>query len=307
MKYQAQLQTVAADAGLKKILDILATDGGVIIKNPVSASLPQDLDNELGPVFDSSDFCGGNFYGNRTKRTYGLIAKSEACRRMTENPAVLDVMKAILGPHSNGKILLNLTQGIEIHPGQKEQALHRDDSMFGAHPKPHEFMMNTMWAQTDFTEENGATLIVPGSHLWPQNEEELFSRIMNLTPKDIAAASMKAGDVLIYLGSTVHGGGANVSTAPRRGVVMSYSVAWLRQAEPQHLAAPWEIASQFSDELQDLLGYNAVEPNLGLLEGMPPKEYLATKPKIAKVHDFLTSQQNELLSAYHSMKEDLAA
>jgi len=306
MPYTAKLETVKVSQGLEKILSVLERDGGVIIQNPIS-SLSDDLENELGPVFDESDFCGGQFYGSKTKRIYSLIQKSSACRKMAIEPTVLAVMKAVLGPHSYGKILLNLTQGIEISPGQREQALHRDDSMFGSHHKQHEYMINAMWAQTDFTKENGATVVMPGSHKWSQNETELFEKILGAQPDQIASAEMKAGDVLIYYGSAVHGGGANTSQSIRRGVVLSYSVAWLRQAEPQHLAAPWQVAKDYDTELQNLLGYDAVEPNLGLLEGMTPRDYLTTKPTVAKVHDFLTLEQNQLLETYHGMKEKIAA
>lgn len=128
--------------------------------------------------------------------------------------------------------------------------LHREEDPFDYFPIPRPHMIvASMWAISDFTADNGATLLVPGSHQWPAERKP--------TPEEIQCAEMPAGSVLFWLGGTLHGGGANVTEEWRYGVILTYSLGWLRQEENQSLATPPDIASQFSRELQDMLGNTA--------------------------------------------------
>ena len=168
-------------------------------------------------------------------------------------------------PYCNS-IQINLTQAISIQPGESAQIHHRDDEMF---PLPHpgmQFMINCMWALTPFSQQNGGTRVWPNSH-HGYNVREL-PEDQSITPE------LDPGDVLIYLGSTVHGGGANKSDMNRNGLVISYSQGWLRQAENQYLANPPEIAKHYPKDLQQLVGYVAHYPNLGWIEGQDPSVML---------------------------------
>src|SRR5262249_49140430 len=152
-----------------------------------------------------------------------------------------------------------------IEPGEGAQSLHRDDGMF---PFPHDFelMVNVMWPLDDFTDYNGATRIVPNSHVWPR------SRFAN--DEDTVAAEASAGSAVFSLGSPHHGGGANRSTRLRRGLVFSYSLGWLAQAEKLLLSTPPDVARKLPERLQRLIGYQVHRPNLGWIEGRDPIEWL---------------------------------
>jgi ectoine hydroxylase-related dioxygenase (phytanoyl-CoA dioxygenase family) len=257
----AEVKTVKASAKPKLINEILERDGCVVIEGVLNSLQVETVAAELAPHFDAAPNCAGDFYGYVTKRLSGLIAKSPACQSMAIDPAILGVMDHFLLKGCRG-YQLNLTQAIRIGPGEPAQVIHRDDLMFNfAHPE-FEAMINAMWAVDDFTAENGATHIVPGSHKWPLDRQA--------QPHEETQGVMKRGSVLIYLGSLQHGGGANRTDKPRTGIVHSYSLGWLRQAEPQYLAVPYDIARTLPERLQRLLGYFVHEPNLGSLEGQDP-------------------------------------
>jgi ectoine hydroxylase-related dioxygenase (phytanoyl-CoA dioxygenase family) len=119
-----------------------------------------------------------------------------------------------------------------------------------------------MWAGTDFTAGNGATRLVPGSHLW---EHERKAR-----DDEVIAAAMPAGSVVLYLGGVVHGGGANSANSKRTGISIQYSLGWLRQEENLHLAVPPDLARTLPDRLARLVGYDFGGPFMGFVNGDDP-------------------------------------
>ena len=288
----AEVVRVKPSAGLPAINEILEKDGCVVIEDVLSPNEVRAVAAELAPHFDAAPHCAGDFYGYVTKRLSGLMAKSATCRSMAINPEVLGVMDHFLLKGCRG-YHLNLTQAIQIGPGEPAQVIHRDDLMFNfTHPE-FEAMINTMWAVDDFTEENGATHVVPGSHEWP------LGRIAE--PHEITQGVMKAGSVLIWLGSLQHGGGANRSAMPRTGIVHSYCLGWLRQAEPQFLAVPVEIVRELPERLQRLLGYFVHEPNLGSLEGQDPIGLLTGKLTVnGHFQEFLPEEVKPMLAEYRA-------
>ena len=243
------------------INEILEEQGCIVIEDVLDDMRQRLLEAEICPLLAAAPPCQGNFYGFATKRLSGLIAKSPACRLMSVEPHILAVMDEFLLKSCRG-YQLNLTQAIQIGPGEPQQLIHSDDLMFGFEHPGREAMINCMWAVDEFTEENGATLLVPGSHKWKRD------RIPE--PREICQGIMPRGSVLIYFGSLLHAGGANCTARPRTGIVISYCLGWLRQAENQYLAVPPEIARTLPDELQRLLGYFVHEPNLGCVEGEDP-------------------------------------
>jgi ectoine hydroxylase-related dioxygenase (phytanoyl-CoA dioxygenase family) len=161
---------------------------------------------------------------------------------------VLGALDRVLGDHATS-YQLHLTQVIEIGSGEPAQYVHRDQWAFDFFPFPQGFEVecHTMWAMSEFTEENGATRIVPGSHRY---EDKL-----RLSPDDTMPAEMPKGSVLLYVGSLYHGGGANKSTAPRRGINVGYTLSWLRQEENQYLACPPDVARELPEDIARLAGY----------------------------------------------------
>tara|TARA_Y100001970_G_C13841582_1_gene654732 strand:- start:125 stop:637 length:513 start_codon:yes stop_codon:yes gene_type:complete len=152
---------------------------------------------------------------------------------------------------------IHLTQIIDIGPLAKAQPVHRDQWAwdFFPFPKSWEVEVSTMWALTDFTEENGATRVIPGSHHW---EDKLKP-----THNETSPAVMKRGSVLLYVGSTYHGGGENKTDARRIGVNVDYSASFLRQEENQYLACPPEVAATLDPNLAKLIGYSRGSYALG--------------------------------------------
>ena len=167
-----------------------------------------------------------SFEGFATRRIYALFAKTRLFDAQAIDPLLLAVVERLLGPG----FLLSAPTGISIGPGEAAQRLHRDDSVYPvARPHP-ELVVNTMWALDDFTVENGATLVVPGSHRWPADRRAVEG--------EAVAATMPAGSVLFYVGSLLHAGGANRTAAPRLGVILEYCAGWLRPQENHVLGVP---------------------------------------------------------------------
>ena len=221
----------------------------------------------------------------------GLVLRSPACCELVVNSTVLGVMEALLLPFCS-RMQLNLTQAIQIWPGELAQVFHRDDELFPYADKQCEFMVNAHWAYDDFLPENGATRLVPGSHRRPLTRTP--------DPSEIAYATMPRGSVLIYLGSVVHSGGANTTNRPRTAVTMSYSLGWLRQAENHYLTVPPHVARTLPERLRQLLGYAIHVPNLGWYEGQDPSVVLEdTVPSTLPARDYMPPEITEMLRQYH--------
>jgi ectoine hydroxylase-related dioxygenase (phytanoyl-CoA dioxygenase family) len=224
----------------------LRRDGFAIVERLVAPELMDRVRVELAPWMEKTP-TGDDFGGRRTRRTGGLIARSPASRELVMHPLVLGAVKDVLG-HASG-FQLHLTQLIAIDAGEKAQAVHRDQWAFDFFPFPNDYEVqcNTIWAMTDFSDENGATRLVPGSH-------QLADRLQ-FQNEDTVPAEMPKGSVLFYTGKLYHGGGANRSDAARCGVNVTYAVSWLRQEENQYLSVPQELARTLPDPLLRVMGY----------------------------------------------------
>ncbi|KUO56527.1 MAG: phytanoyl-CoA dioxygenase [Sphingomonadales bacterium BRH_c3] len=243
----------------------LLRDGYCIIPGLLPVSDIAELESELDGQFEQTPFCDGDFYGYRTKRLGRLLRRSQIAEKLVLEPVILALAKEILGSACD-QIQLNVAQAIEIHPGEIEQFPHCDQDMWAGVKGQHEYLLNVMWPITPFTDRNGATRIYPGTHkLEIQSIEELGSPVI---------AESDPGSAICFLGSTVHGAGANRSQAVRRAVVIGYSLGWLKPYENLWLAYPPEIAKTFAPELAALTGYVQHRPNLGNYEGQCPSVVL---------------------------------
>jgi ectoine hydroxylase-related dioxygenase (phytanoyl-CoA dioxygenase family) len=206
------------------------------------------VETELRPYIDATPPGGDEFAGTSTKRTGALLARSETFRELAAHPLVLGVLDRVLGDHATS-YQLHLTQIIDIGPGSPAQMVHRDQWAFDffSFPKGFEVECHTMWALTDFTEENGGTRVIPGSHEW---DDKLRPSVDETIPVE-----MPKGSVLLYVGSLYHGGGPNRSSSWRTGINVGYTLSWLRQEENQYLACPPEVARELPEALARLAGY----------------------------------------------------
>lgn len=259
-----------ASASVEMALEILARDGALVIENALSADLLARIDADLKPWFDAAFHGAGRLFGRKTKRFGGLFAKAASTSLLALHPTVLDLSERVLrGPDPEkprcDAIELNLTQAIGIEPDEPAQFLHRDEDLWGF-THDFELMINAMWTLDDFTVENGATRVIPGSHLWPRDRQPV--------PGEAVSVTAPKGSAIIWLGSLLHAGGANRSSQIRRGVVMSYRLGWLASGEKLLLSTPPDVARRMPERLQRLLGYQLHRPNLGWVEGQDPIRWL---------------------------------
>lgn len=204
------------------------------------------------------------FVGYNTVRYFDLLNKGEVWRRVAAHPALLPVLRGVLGPD----MLLSTMGTAVIEPGEPAQPLHRDDELYGLAMPHRHLVCNTMWALTDFTEENGATRIVPDTHRLQASPEPGV---------DYASipARMRKGGVCFVLGTAYHGGGANLSADRRWALTINYCAGVMRQQENLMLSVARETAATFSRELQDLIGYRMTLGNVGHVDAKPPRLLLA--------------------------------
>ncbi len=289
------LISLGPDASPEQINEIVVRDGAVIVKNLISAEKADAVVAECKPYVDATPQGRDSFTGFKTTRTGALVARSPQCRDLVVNQTVLGGCDVFLDPYCE-RYQLHLTQIIRIQPGQPKQFLHRDRLAWGGYVKQVEPQLNTIWALTDFTKENGATQVVPGSPHWDDKREA--------TDDEITYAEMPKGSVLIYSGSVIHGGGENASTMDRWGLNITYSLAWLRQEENQYLSCPPHIAKDLDPKLQELIGYTMGSYALGYytepsgpgegVEIAPPEFALGRSPRKDINASIAAAGENEL-------------
>jgi ectoine hydroxylase-related dioxygenase (phytanoyl-CoA dioxygenase family) len=208
-----------------------------------------------------------SFEGSKTIRIYNLLAFGKLYEAIPVHPNVLPVVERVL----DAGCLVSSLSSISIGPGESAQPIHADDQLIPL-TKPHvPTVCNTMWALTDFTAANGATRLVPGSHVRDHNPDYG-------APYDSVAAEMPAGSVLVWHGSLWHGGGANTTGERRVGIAMNYCAGWIRQQENQQLGIPREVAAGFSARLRELCGYGIYNGLIGHIDKHSPAEMLGEAP-----------------------------
>ncbi len=248
-----------------EVVHALEAQGYATIPDAADAAQVARARRELVEILATTPPGRDDFEGRLTRRVYALFAKTRALDVLATHPVVLGVLDRVLGDYQ-----LSAPAAIAIGSGEAAQVLHPDDAIYPV-PRPHqELVVNAMWPLEDFTEANGATRIVPGSHRW----------IDERPGPDCASTTveMSAGTALVYLGSVWHGGGANTTPTARLGVVLHYASAWLRPVENHVLAVPPDMARTLSPRLQELLGYNIYPPFIGYVDGRHPRKLLTEAP-----------------------------
>ena len=290
-----EVKHVSIDTPIEEILNILDEDAGLIIDNFLSDQNLESIKNDLKPYLNVTRNGQDEFTGFETKRVGALMARSKTCQDLALDPLINQMAESFLGPHCES-YQLHFTSAIQIGPGESSQILHRDRGVWGGYiPRKIETQFSTVWAINDFTKENGATQVVPGSHKWHKDREPL--------PEEIAYAEMKAGSVFIYTGSVLHGGGTNVTKQPRLGVFLHYAPSWLRQEENQYLSCPPEVAKNFSPELRSLIGYSKGGYVLGFFTDPEDKEGRLESVSPEKIFGESKDQYENLATPENLVKE----
>jgi ectoine hydroxylase-related dioxygenase (phytanoyl-CoA dioxygenase family) len=255
------MSPVSTDAVAEQARTV-AEQGYIILRDVIEDDLIDDLhaavrrlEQELSIVPADNDF-----EGTKTLRTYNLLAHAAIFQEVPVHPAVLPLVEHVLDP----ACLVSTIGSVNIGPGESAQPIHADDQMI-PFPPPHPAVIcNTMWALTDFTAANGATRLVPGSHL--RDHPPVYG-----APYQTVPAEMRRGSVLVWHGSLWHGGGANETSQRRIGISMNYCAGYLRQEENQQLGIPPGIAQTLSPRLQELVGYGVFHGVIGHIEKKAPR------------------------------------
>ncbi|MCH7869177.1 MAG: phytanoyl-CoA dioxygenase family protein [Myxococcales bacterium] len=248
-----------ADAPTDEITDVLDRDGCVVLDRVLDRETISQVRSDMAPYIETAPRGDDEFTSPETRSAGMIVARSPKAREIIMNSTILEIAAHALSHATTFQ--LHIAEVIDVGPGAAAQPVHRDQWAFDLFPFPvgHDSTCATMWALTDFTEENGATRVIPGSHTLENNLE--FSQA------DTEPAVMEAGSVLLYTGSLYHGAGANRSDSPRPGLIVHYSLGWLRQEENQYLSVPSDVLQSLPEDLLRLMGYSFGAYSLGFIDG----------------------------------------
>ena len=266
-------------ATVARHVESIGRDGYTVVEDAIEPDLVDGLLGDLDRLERDLDIrpAVNSFEGTSTLRIYNLLVHGERFERIPVHPSVLPVVDGVLG----AGCLVSSLSSIDILPGETAQPIHADDQLIPI-PKPHPpTVCNTMWALTDFTEENGATRIIPGTHL--ADSSPTYGEHYDSVP-----AVMGKGSVLVWHGSLWHGGGANASSHPRVGIAMNYCAGYIRQQENQQLGIPPETVRRFPPRLQELVGYGIYQGLIGHIDKQAPSVLLGEGALGGMVWDALT-------------------
>jgi ectoine hydroxylase-related dioxygenase (phytanoyl-CoA dioxygenase family) len=246
-------------------LEQLQAEGFVVLRDAAGPDLVRRFREELAPYLATAPFGRNDFEGFRSQRLYALLAKARSTAELVAHPAVLELVDAVL----DAPCLLSANIAINVHPGETAQSLHPDDGYCGV-PRPRRpFGVSAVWAIDEFTAENGATEVLPSSHLFG-------SEPIAATDPRIRPIEMSPGSVVVFLGTTLHRGGANRSSGVRLGLTPQYCQPWMRQIENMTLAVPPDVVATLPERVQELLGYSILPPFIGYVDGQHPRRILDT-------------------------------
>ena len=279
MSSKKALVTLPISASIDDILECLERDGGCIVKNMLKQETIDGLWADLADVLDVAPNGDGSFVGRKTRRISGLFSRSLHMQELITQPQLYGAAeKHLCKPFkywldgvqhvSIPALQMSLTQAIMIMPGEGAQPLHRDDiAHHRRHPGP-DSQIQVLYALSEYTEANGATRVIPGSHKWDDDRAPTY--------EESVPAEMNVGDGLIYLGSTYHSGGRNTTVdKPRTAIATTLVLGYLRQEENQYIAVPRERVREFPERVQRLLGWSTNPPFCGWIEMRDPNYLVA--------------------------------
>lgn len=243
----------------------IGDQGYTIVENAFDPEFADELAEDLLRLEEELEVTPNRnpFEGYNTIRIYNLLVHGPLYERIPVHPTLLPIVEQVL---DDGCLISSLSS-ISILPGEQPQPIHADDQLIPIE-KPHApLVCNSMWAITDFTEDNGATRIIPGSH--KRDHSPTYGQAYESQP-----ACMKKGSIMIYDGSMWHGGGENRTDERRIGIAMNYCAGFIRQQENQQLGIPRDIARRFPKRLQELVGYSVYRMLIGHIDHGHPARVL---------------------------------
>ena len=250
--------------------------GYVVLEAILNADELAEIREALDRILSSSPTGRNEFEGLQTQRIYTLVARGKVFERLVEHPAVVALVERQLLPG----YLLTASQAIVLAPGETPQPVHTDDSFYVI-PRPRpEISVSTMWAIDDFTEENGATEVISGSHRWGDDQliDNYYGDDSLQLPKEYASliepVVMPAGSCAVFAGTLLHRGGGNRSRRVRTAISNQYCEPWARQQENFFLSIPRDQVVQMTETLQEMLGYSIHPPFMGQVTARHPKKVL---------------------------------
>jgi ectoine hydroxylase-related dioxygenase (phytanoyl-CoA dioxygenase family) len=254
-------ERLGPDASADDVVAAMDAVGYCVVEGLLPPEQATAIKADLDRVLRDIPFGRNDFEGHRTRRIYNVFAKTRALDDVSLHPLLLGVLDRVLDQYQ-----FSAPVGIQIGPGEPAQVIHYDDAVYPL-PWPHQdVVVNSMWAFDDFTEANGATRIIPGSHRRPTADVPQGERTIPL--------EMPTGSVVFYPGTVLHGGGANRTDRTRLGVILEFCSAWIRPQENHLLGVPRAVVRELPERLQELLGYNVFPPFVGNVDGRHPKKYL---------------------------------
>ena len=257
-------KTIEDDA-IRRYAEQVRTEGWVVVPDAIDLEFVDAIGEDLLRLEHELGIGTGDnlFEGVHTTRIYNLLVHGPIYERIPVHPNVLPIVEQVLDPG----LLISSLSSIAIGPDETAQPIHSDDQLIPL-PKPHPpIICNTMWAITDFTEENGATRLCPGTHLADHSPNPLGEY-------ESIPAVMSKGSVLVWVGSLWHGGGANTTDQRRVGIAMNYCAGFIRQQENQQLGIPLSTVKGFSRRLQALCGFSIYNGLIGHIDKNHPAKVL---------------------------------
>lgn len=262
----------------KTLLKQLAEDGYAVIPDFLTA---QQL-ARVNALYDEmlGSFQGrNNFEGERTERIYTLVARDPLFAEIAADERIMALCDALMMPN----YLLTASQAIVINPGETPQPWHTDDSFYPI-PRPRPMIsLSTVVAVDAFTQENGGTQMVPGSHLWDDKKVsgyyvggdlEADTALIDRLADQAVPLTMPAGGCVVFAGTLLHRGGPNQGDTPRRAFSNQYCQPWARTQENFYLAIPPDEIAKMPPKVQSLLGYSIHPPFMGQITARHPLKAL---------------------------------
>ena len=262
-------------------IESLQRDGYVILERALDRAAIDELSAALAPYEAHRPMGRNAFEGRRSQRVYSLAGKGDPFLRLAEHPAVVSLLDRVLLPN----YLLSTAQSIRLHPGEAAQSWHTDDGFYMT-PRPYArtLAITVIWALEDFTADNGATEVIPGSHRWATEHPDT---------RDVAAvaAVMPAGSALVFDAALWHRGGENRSPGTRLALSPQYCQPYLRPQESQLLIVPPDAARRCSDRMRAMLGYSIHPPFIGQVDGMHPLRLVDPDYREHKTQDHVVADR----------------